>query len=134
MVVKFGRYSLGFTHDVVTNDSKPYLERWILWFGLSLRVHRFLESDQDRAPHDHPWWFITFPCTAYDEHYVVDGVEHSRTVKPWRLHFRSAHLRHRVEVTRVPSWTIVLTGLKSKEWGFWENEAEFVHHRDWLNP
>ena len=129
-----GRFPIGITHDLVTNDGQPYLERWILWFGASLRLHKFLASDRDRAPHDHPWWFVTLPLTAYREHFAVGGAETVRTVRPWRLHFRSRHFRHRVEIERFPSWTVVLTGVKSKEWGFWEPDGRFVHNEEWLNP
>ena len=136
MQFHIGRLPFGLTHDVVTHDDDPYLERWILWFGWSLRLHRFLDSDRDRAPHDHPWWFVTLPFHAYGEHYMDGETACFRRVKPWRLHFRSSRFRHRVEIQRRPSWTLVLTGLKSKEWGFWEEgEAgkEFVHNEEWLN-
>ena len=133
MLFRLGRFPVGFTHDVVANDGVPYLERWILWFGVTLRLHRFLDSDQDRAPHDHPWWFVTMPFSAYGEYYLTDEGEHYRLVKPWRLHFRSPHFRHRVQILKTPSWTLVMTGLKSKEWGFWEADGQFVHHQDWLS-
>ena len=63
-----------------------------------------------------------------------DGGEVYRTVKPWRPHFRPSHFRHRVQISRVPSWTLVITGPKSNEWGFWQKkgqEQEFVHNKDW---
>ena len=55
-----------------------------------------------------------------------------RTVAPWRPHFRASNFRHRVEITNAPSWTLVVTGPKSNEWGFWQGQ-EFVHNRDWQN-
>ena len=133
MLLRLGRFPLGFTHDLVCNDGSPYLERWILWFGWSLRVHKFLASDRDRAPHDHPWWFITMPFSAYGEHYLKGETSHYRRVSPWRLHFRSSSFKHRVEILQTPSWTIVLTGTKAKEWGFWDDNRDFVHHQDWLS-
>ncbi len=134
MLIRLGRLPFGITHDLVRNDGEPYLERWILWFGFSLRVHRFFTSDKDRAPHDHPWWFVTLPFSTYGEYYTAEGEEKYRLVKPWRLHYRSPQFRHRVEIQSAPSWTIVLTGTKSKEWGFWESDEEFVHNEDWLRP
>ena len=163
MKFALGRYQFGFTHDVICNEDEPYLERWILWCGLTLRLHRFLASDEDRAVHDHPWWFITMPFTSYGE-FIERGFERGfergsegrrgadststgaatdgeaedgtgrtemyRTVTAWRPHFRAAHFRHRVEITKAPSWTLVVTGPKSNEWGFWTAEC-FVHNRDW---
>src|SRR5215469_11962634 len=41
--------------------SGVYLRRWGLetWF-FSIRVHHWLHSDDDRAFHDHTWWFLSF--------------------------------------------------------------------------
>ena len=130
MKFAIGRWQFGFTHDRIDNGGRPYLERWILWCGGTLRLHRFLASDDDRAVHDHPWWFVTLPFSAYGEYVEIDGRERYREVRPWRLHFRRSHFRHRVEIQRVPSWTLVLTGPKRREWGFWSDER-FVHNRDW---
>ncbi len=132
MKFALGRLQFGFTHDTIYNQDHPYLERWILWCGLSLRLHRFLASDEDRAVHDHPWWFVTLPFSSYGEYIEVDGQEIHRTVAAWRPHFRHSQFRHRVEITRAPAWTLVITGLKSNEWGFWRGQ-EFVHNRDWQN-
>ena len=130
MKFAWGRYQFGFTHDVICNEETPYLERWILWCGITLRLHRFLTSDEDRAVHDHPWWFITVPFTSYHEYVERNGMEIRRQVAAWRPHFRGSRFRHRVEIDRTPSWTLVLTGIKNNEWGFWQ-ESQFVHNRDW---
>ena len=136
MKTSLGRFQFGFTHDTIYNEDTPYLERWILWCGLTLRVHRFLASDEDRAVHDHPWWFITLPFASYGEYIEAGGGQSDeakevyRRVTAWRPHFRAANFKHRVEITRAPSWTLVLTGPKSNEWGFWRGQ-EFVHNSDW---
>jgi len=104
MKFSLGRYQFGFTHDTIFNQDQAYLERWILWCG------EFIEAEG----------------TELEEVY--------RTVAPWRPHFRPSHFRHRVEITRTPSWTLVITGPKSNEWGFWQRKEqgqEFVHNRDW---
>src|SRR5580692_11012239 len=50
------------------DSAEPYLDRYILYFWpITLRLHRFWRGDDDRAPHDHPWWFITIPFTSYVE-------------------------------------------------------------------
>ncbi len=130
MLIRLGRFPIGFTHDLIATDGDPYLERWILWFGGSLRLHRFFASDEDRAAHDHPWWFVTIPFSAYAE-FVQAGIgERKRLVRPFRPHFRSARFRHRVDLLSYPTWTLVLTGPKSREWGFW-TQGTFVHSDDW---
>ena len=132
MKFALGRFQFGFTHDLIHNEDQPYLERWILWCGITLRLHRFLASDEDRAVHDHPWWFVTVPFTSYGEFVEVDGNEVYRSVAAFRPHFRSSQFRHRVEITKAPSWTLVMTGPKSNERGFWL-EDRFIHNRDWQN-
>ena len=129
-VIQIGRYRFGFTHDMVLDNEEPYLERWILWCGVTLRLHRFLKSDDDRAFHDHPWWFVSLPLAPYVEITPAKAPKH---IKPWRLHFRAAHHRHIVQLgNNRPVRTIILTGPKSREWGFWEGDR-FVHHQEWLN-
>jgi hypothetical protein len=49
--------------DMVIGDpARPYLLRWYIWrskrFG-SCYLHKFLRDDDDRALHDHPWWFVS---------------------------------------------------------------------------
>lgn len=127
----------------------PYMRRIVipLPFGMSFRIHRFLRSDNDKALHDHPWWFVTFPLHTYDEYIEQDSgvcycgmsveshkgfedhgvcpgpidnpVRSGRTVKRFRFHFRPAEHRHAVYIIR-PTTTFVLTGPKRREWGFWQ--------------
>lgn len=119
----------GVTHDLVLDNGEPYLERWILWCGFTLRLHRFHKGDDDRAFHDHPWWFVTIPFSAYRER-IPDA--DARIVKPFRPHFRPARHRHIVQlVGNKPVWTLIITGPKCQDWGFWPGE-HFVHHEIWL--
>lgn len=146
-----GNYVLGYQHDTVSLKGSPYLKRWFVYiFGFTLRLHKFYRGDDDRAPHDHPWPFWTFPLTGYWER-VWDSRNQVelRYVKPWRLHGRPTsgfrHMvlgsrRHRwldqwqreVDVlfdTPVPFWTIVFTKPKDRSWGFYPN-GEYVYYRD----
>src|ERR1700742_1455693 len=44
----------------------PYVIRWRVEFPFgSIRVHHWLSNDDDRATHDHPWWFITLVVKGY---------------------------------------------------------------------
>jgi hypothetical protein len=148
-----GNYVLGYQHDTVNLQGSPYLERWFVYiFGCTVRLHKFLRGDDDRAPHDHPWPFWTFPLTGYwestwDEH----GGKVTHFVKPRRLHYRPSRYRHMVlgssrfrwldfitghpvddwteYRTPKPFWTIVVTGRKDRSWGFYPN-GEYVYYRD----
>lgn len=115
---------------MVYEASEPYLERWILWFGFTLRLHKFHKGDDDRAYHDHPWWFVTFPFEPYLERTPQQPVT---MVKALRPHFRSASHQHIVQlIEHRPVWTLILTGTKSNDWGFW-NKGKFTPHEVWLS-
>ena len=127
-IFSLGRWPFGWTHDLVFDYEEAYLERWIIWCGFTLRLHKFHKGDDDRAFHDHPWWFITLPLRSYTE--LTPLGQHR--VHAWRPHFRSSRHQHIVQLEKQqPVWTLIITGLKSHEWGFWEN-GEFIHHEQWL--
>lgn len=146
---KPGRFGLIF--DTVHFLGSDYLTRFVAYAVGTLRLHKFHRGDDDRAPHDHPWWFITFPFTDYVEKYwefiPEEKSEYSdyvwpaiwiarrRVVKAWRFHFRSAKFRHfvigRADGSTKPFWTFVISGYASNEWGFWRTPTEFVHHKEW---
>jgi len=121
------RFKIGLTHDVVDNyKNEPYLERYILWFGGTIRLHKFYRSDDDRALHDHPWRFITFPFSTYQEYQERPGEPNVLVdVTRFRFHYRPAQHKHRVVVSK-PSWTFIITGMHIREWGFWPTSG-WVH-------
>ena len=59
---QLGRHRFGITHDLVFDDNKPYLERWILWFGATIRLHKsardhagaFIEPDTEMSMEGEP--------------------------------------------------------------------------------
>jgi hypothetical protein len=114
---------------LVLEASDPYLERWIIWCGISLRLHKFHKGDDDRAYHDHPWWFISLPIGSYQEHTPQNT---PKKIKACRLYFRRAKHQHIVKLLSTkPVWTIILTGRKTRNWGFW-NGSQFTRADDWL--
>lgn len=127
-----------------------YLDRYILYLGpINLRLHKFYRGDDLRAPHDHPWWFITFPFSTYYEQveFIRLGrsgldakwVREPRVVKAFRFHYRPARYRHIVygrfgrslKQMRKPFWTFVIAGSVSNAWGFWPAPTTFVPWREW---
>jgi hypothetical protein len=113
----------------------PYVIRWRVETPVgSLRVHHWLGPDDDRAFHDHPWWFLTLvvkggytdKSPAGDEHLHVGAVR-----------YRPALHRHTVVPDLGGAWTVLVTGGKKRDWGFWLNGkfrkankwfAAFGHH------
>lgn len=118
----------------------PYLVRWSLWlpFGWSLKLHKIMRPDDDRCPHDHPWWMLRIILFGG---YIEKCGSDQRTVfrKPWRpwafwrIYWCGAEFRHRIiELPKTFSWTLVLCSGKKREWGFytkrgWLPWQRFVH-------
>lgn len=94
----------------------PYLERTMLDLRLfSIRLHHFRTSDDDRALHDHPWWFFTLILKGgYTDVSDTGNTE----MKQGRIYFRRAHHKHTVQVHPGGVWTLCLMGPKKQAWGF----------------
>lgn len=129
----------GKPHFYIGGPQNPYLLRWFIiprnpWFNIYL--HKFCRDDDDRALHDHPWWFISImvkgrytEILAQDEHGGRGSVRSAPGIA-----FRRAQHRHRVVLDSkdgkaVPCWTLVITGRKAREWGFWCPKG-FVHWKE----
>lgn len=133
-----GDWRLGFSHQKIRGifDESVYLERWILWaWKGTVRIHKFHRSDDDRALHDHPFWFWTFPFSDYEEKFWSPKLNKVvyHIVTKWRFHFRPALHRHAVILpdSNKPIWTFVITGDKERDWGFWPEQDRFVYWEDW---
>jgi len=123
----------GRPHQIVGPAERPYLNRWFLiprnrWCNLYL--HEFLRSDEPDALHNHPWGFASAVLRhAYFE-VTADG---RRKRRAGTIALRGAGFRHRIELI-APSpgqqprscWTVVLTGPKVQEWGFWCSPDVFI--------
>lgn len=123
-------------HQPIGADGEsPYLLRWYViprnpWFNIYL--HKFLRDDDDRALHDHPWWFISLMLWGQYVEVTDEGRSVRSAPEPWRwfwgdrpLAFRPGIWRHRVELikippgTPIPCWTLIITGRRTRLWGFW---------------
>jgi hypothetical protein len=93
-------------------------------FG-AVRVHKILKSDDDRAFHDHPFWFISIVLKGqYKEISPIfrDGIyEGVRIIyrKAGSIAFRRAADWHRIEVFPGETvWTLFICGTRKRTWGF----------------
>lgn len=110
---------------IIGSPENPYLLRWFIWPRnprLNLYLHKFVRDDEDRALHDHPWWFISLVLKGSYSEIITDGeIQRHR----FGIAFRRAIHRHRVVLDRstagvlIPCWTLVLTGPRVRTWGFW---------------
>lgn len=125
-----------------------YLDRWYLiprnrFFNVYL--HRFLGSDPGRHLHDHPWWNLSIVLKGgYDESRPVgspyweyryeertEGVVEIATFPLLRLKphgpgsvvLRKATDSHSLKMLKIPTWTLFITGRKTREWGFWDSQG-----------
>jgi hypothetical protein len=140
-----GSYALGLERSTVRLHGEAYLTRFILYIaGRTVRLHKFHRGDDERAPHDHPWDFWTFPlCGGYAElipDFEFDSGFRLNWVPGWRWSFRPAKYQHIVVDPEKPFWTLVVTRVKSNGWGFWpsywkpldkERMRVFVPWREW---
>jgi len=113
----------------------PYAYRWVLgcpWF--SIRLHWWLASDDNRALHDHPSWFITCVLKGGYQDVTETG---SEPMKVGTIRFRPALHKHTVQVNKGGCWTLCIFGKETRHWGFWVRGKfrkmnryffEFGHH------
>lgn len=114
----------GRPHFVIGGEDNPYMLRWYLIprnRRLNIYLHKFMRDDDDRALHDHPWWFLSIILKGENLEYTEDGVIRRRVGS---VAFRRAVHRHRVVLRTfammpVPCWTLIVTGRNSRTWGFW---------------
>ncbi|BCP41478.1 hypothetical protein MINTMi27_15710 [Mycobacterium intracellulare] len=125
----------GQPHFVIGGKDDPYLLRWFViprnsFFNIYL--HKFMRSDDDRALHDHPWWFASLILKGEYYEHRSDGTRRHR--RAGSLAFRRPNTLHRVELVsdyqyelspqmlwrRIenPTWTLLFTGPKIRNWGF----------------
>lgn len=137
----------GKPHFIIGDPAAPYMLRWYLvprnrW--LNVYLHKFLRDDDDRALHDHPWPFASIMlrgryyetlerCLVGDQFVVSLPIEPCERRTP-SIALRRATDRHRVTLAKdasgkpIPCWTLVLTGRKLREWGFWCPRGFVVWH------
>lgn len=137
----------GTPHIIIGGTDDPYLLRWYVIPRnrvLNVYVHKFLRSDDDRALHDHPWWFASIMLRGRYREWTRSGPFHSaadpkapafyteerRERRAPSIAFRRAEHVHRVELltdadgitdgpfNELPCWTLIITGPKVRHWGF----------------
>lgn len=122
-------------HQLIGGESRPYMRRWFLiprnrW--LNIYLHQFLRDDDDRALHDHPWWFVSLMVRGQYTEITENGSAGYMRRAP-DIAFRSAEHRHRIVLGDGTCWTIVLTGPRVRDWGFWCPQG-FVPWRQFTTP
>jgi hypothetical protein len=105
-----------FCKEELSCQTGVYVRRWRLETPFfSVRLHHWLHSDDKRYLHDHPWWFITVVLSGGYTDVSEDKKEH---IKTGNIRYRPALHKHSVHVDQGGAWTLLLTGPKTRKWGF----------------
>lgn len=125
-----------FKKYVIGRPENPYLTRWDILgtrYGSNwlprLFLHRFHRSDLDAALHDHPWGFVSLILTRgyWEERECPETrpcslPEHRDWYPALSIVCRRSTWKHRIIINpedRGSVYTLVLTGPKIRDWGFW---------------
>lgn len=128
-----------------------YLERRILWFGFSLRLHTFHHADDaSHGIHNHPWWFITWVLPKWlgnPKPYYVESRDYRYPIAtmprvlplsvpgPGKvdahlihgLHYSPPDRAHAITWISPGTRTLVFTGLlRRRDWGFFDRDGNFT--------
>ena len=95
----------------------PYVYRWIFnFYFFSIRIHKWIRSDDKRFMHDHPWWFIAMVIRGSN----TDVSNTRELMKPFRPRYRSSSHKHYVDVPKSGCISILLTGKPMRKFRFWD--------------
>lgn len=123
----------------------PYMRRWWWlprnnWFNIY--VHHMRHDDDDRAPHDHPWWSLSLCLRGViKEHQMVSPGYIPGSTRRWKINmirkgdwkWRGTNYVHRLALPEGDAWTLFITGRKVRTWGFWCPKG-FVPWNKFVNP
>jgi hypothetical protein len=116
-------------HEKLGLPQCPYVIRWRLETPLgSVRVHHWLGPDDDRAYHDHPWWFLTIMLKGS---YTDCSPGKGELLTAGHVHFRHSLHRHTVVPGPDGAWTLLITGRRKRAWGFWK-DGKFRKANKWF--
>lgn len=97
----------------------PFLIRWVLTiFGISIRLHHWLGSDDQRFYHDHPWDFVVILISGS---YIERTEKYDLFCYPWEVRSYKAEFQHKVLLDSGPCWSVVLSWPKRRNFGYWVN-------------
>jgi hypothetical protein len=132
--------------DVIITDANPdtedgvHIRRWFVIPRnrfLNIYLHN-IRGDDHSAPHDHPWWSISYMLKGYLCEHTPDGSK--KWITEGQIRIRSPKYAHRLTTnSRLhidrPAWTIFITGPVVRPWGFhcpqgWVHRDEYISRRD----
>jgi hypothetical protein len=101
-----------------------------------LYLHHFHRGDDEPELHSHPWrWAVSLILAGgyIEERRLGTHCVKRRTVRPGSVVVLRASTFHRVELLEHDAWSLILTGPKRDEWGFWNMATDrFLEHRAFI--
>lgn len=101
--------------------------------NFSIRLHHWWGSDDNRAFHNHPYWFWTFVLKGgyRDVSHNPNNVGSKHDILSiGSLRFREADHWHTVQDVKKNTWTFLITGKPFQRWGFKKVGDNKVYKRD----
>lgn len=83
------------------------------WFNIYL--HQLDARIWHPNCHDHPWWFLT--VLLWNGYFEQVGTQFYNR-RPGNVLYRPASFSHNIVTPNGTSWSLVVTGRKSRDWGF----------------
>lgn len=108
---------------------EKYLSRWHLVPRnnlFNIYLHRFQDSDDGRALHDHPYWSMSILLKGKLKEIMPQSERYIRRYIPV---IRRPEQAHRLVLESDDAWTIFITGPRIRVWGFWCGN-NWVKHSD----
>lgn len=115
-----------FHYDEIVHpyETDVYMRRWRIFYNKKiggLRVHNIIKGDSDRHLHDHPFSFLSLIIKGgYVEQYGNKSIAHTR----WAFIRRAAKSFHRIKQVQEDTWSVVLHGPVTNDWGFLVNKTK----------
>lgn len=139
------RYTATRPCRIIRIEGRPYMERYfVATVGrYTVYLHRFLNADDERYVHDHPWACARalILCGGYCEERllycdpVAGWASRLRRFFPGRINTIKARDFHRLTSMQPETWTLFWHTPRCKRWGFLQQtDAGTLHVADPVPP
>lgn len=111
--------------QILEEYGEAYLHRWFLEKDRtqgSVYIHHILRSDYDPELHDHPGDNMSILLHGAISEQREEG---TRILVPGSVVLRKAEEKHRILIEE-PVITLWIMGERTREWGFWTEDGEFI--------
>lgn len=115
----------------------PYMYRWRLdFYFFSIRLHKWICSDDLRAYHSHPVNIISFILwgSYYDWGPIKEYSDNKNRCRSFHqapsINCIKRETIHNVEICQSPTWTLLFTWGAPQKWAFWDKITMKRKNRD----